>query len=235
MYGKSILRPSSCKCRHAAAREARTGTTGCVGNWRRRDNPPLHERSRGHGEASCKRVKALQALFAWAMGADLVRCNPTLGVRKINIRQSVITASRNGDGMNFERRPVKHSAMLVYSVGRSYLLKSYHSLLQSGRVRIVDGPASRRAYEQLMALETEMRENGPSTVVRRDSTMISAYHAPCWRGRHAIRICARGSTWLCRRAGRPGRVKHMAGQPSRKHSPRARQNLVERPACSARK
>jgi hypothetical protein len=105
-------------------------------------------------------VKALQALFAWAMGADLVRCNPTLGVRKINIRQSVITASRNGDGMNFERRPVKHSAMLVYSVGRSYLLKSYHSLLQSGRVRIVDGPASRRAYEQLMALETEMRENG---------------------------------------------------------------------------
>jgi hypothetical protein len=62
--------------------------------------------------------------------------------------------------MNFERRPVKHSAMLVYSVGRSYLPKSYHSLLQSGRVRIVDGPASRRAYEQLMALETEMRENG---------------------------------------------------------------------------
>lgn len=31
-------------------------------------------------KASCKRV---QALFAWAMEADLVRCNPTLGVRKI--------------------------------------------------------------------------------------------------------------------------------------------------------
>src|SRR2546430_2642540 len=68
--------------------------------------------------------------------------------------------SRHGDGMNFERRPVKQSVMLVYTIGRSYLLEFYHSLLQSGQVRIVDGPATRRAYEQLMALETEMRESG---------------------------------------------------------------------------
>ena len=48
--------------------------------------------------------------------------------------------SRHGDGMNFERRPVKNSAMLVYTVGRSYLLDSFRSLLQSGQVRIVNGP-----------------------------------------------------------------------------------------------
>jgi hypothetical protein len=65
-----------------------------------------------------------------------------------------------GDGTNFERRPVKNSAMSVYTVGRSYLLEFYHSLLVSDQMRIVDGPTTRRAYEQLMALETEMRESG---------------------------------------------------------------------------
>src|SRR5262249_30262570 len=66
----------------------------------------------------------------------------------------------HGDGMNLERRPVKHGVMPVYTAGRSYLLELYHSLLQSGQVKIVDGPTTRRAYEQLMGLETEMRESG---------------------------------------------------------------------------
>jgi hypothetical protein len=79
----------------------------------------------------------------------------TFGPRVIGLQ-----ISRHGDGMNFERRPVKHSAMFVYTVGRSYLLELYHALLQSRQVRIVDGPTTRRAYEQLMALETEMRESG---------------------------------------------------------------------------
>jgi hypothetical protein len=70
----------------------------------------------------------------------------------------------------------------------SYLLELYHSDLQSGQVRIVDGPATRRAYEQLMALETEIRESGTSIVARQGSTMILEYHAPYWRGRHAIGI-----------------------------------------------
>jgi hypothetical protein len=61
-----------------------------------------------------------------------------------------------GDGTNFERRPDKNSAMSVYTVGHSYLLEFYHSLLVSGQVRIVDGPTTRRAYE--------MRESG--TVAR---------------------------------------------------------------------
>jgi hypothetical protein len=79
----------------------------------------------------------------------------TFGPRVVGLQ-----ISRHGNGMTFERRQVKHSAMLVYTVGRSHLLELFHSLLQSGQVRIVDGPTTRRAYEQLMGLETEMRESG---------------------------------------------------------------------------
>jgi hypothetical protein len=79
----------------------------------------------------------------------------TFGSRVIGLQ-----ISRHGDGMNFERRAVKHGAMLFYTIGRSYLLELYHSELQSHQVRIVDGLTSRRAYEQLMGLETEMRESG---------------------------------------------------------------------------
>jgi hypothetical protein len=68
--------------------------------------------------------------------------------------------SRHGDGMTFERRPVKRGAIPVYTAGRSYLLELYHSELQAGQVRIVDGPMAKRAYEQLMGLETELRESG---------------------------------------------------------------------------
>ena len=79
----------------------------------------------------------------------------TFGRRVIGLQ-----ISRHGDGMNLDRRQVKHGVMPVYTVGRSHLLELYHSLLQSGQVRIVDGPTTRRAYEQLMGLETEMRESG---------------------------------------------------------------------------
>jgi hypothetical protein len=67
---------------------------------------------------------------------------------------------RHGSGMEFERRPVKHSAMLVYHIGRNYLLERLRAELQSGQVRIVDTPNSRRAFEQLVKLETEMKESG---------------------------------------------------------------------------
>jgi hypothetical protein len=68
--------------------------------------------------------------------------------------------SRHGDGMNFERRQVKHGAIPVYTAGRSYLLELYHSELQARQVRIVDGPMAQRAYQQLAGLETELRETG---------------------------------------------------------------------------
>ncbi len=50
--------------------------------------------------------------------------------------------------------------MPICTIGRSHLLEILHSELQSGLVRMVDGPMSRRAYEQLMNLETELRETG---------------------------------------------------------------------------
>ncbi len=68
--------------------------------------------------------------------------------------------TRNGDGMSFERRLVRNSAVLVYTIGRSYLLELFRSRLESNQVRFVDGPNSRRAYEQLEALETELTDSG---------------------------------------------------------------------------
>ena len=79
----------------------------------------------------------------------------TFGQRVIGLH-----ISRSGDGMNFERRPVKHSAMLVYAIGRSYLIELLHAALQAGEVRFVDSPMMRRAFEQLTGLETELRESG---------------------------------------------------------------------------
>ena len=79
----------------------------------------------------------------------------TFGPRVIGLH-----ISRSGDGMNPERRPVKNAAMFVYTIGRTYLIELFHAELQADQVRIVDGPASQRAYAQLEALETEMRETG---------------------------------------------------------------------------
>jgi hypothetical protein len=78
----------------------------------------------------------------------------TFGSRVIGLQ-----ISRAGDGMTFERRPVKNSAMLVYTVGRSYLLELLHTELQSNSVRLADGPGVRRAYEQLANLESEFRQD----------------------------------------------------------------------------
>ena len=49
--------------------------------------------------------------------------------------------------------------MLVYTVGRTYLLELLHRELQSDQVRFADGPATRRAYEQLANLELELRDS----------------------------------------------------------------------------
>ena len=69
-----------------------------------------------------------------------------------------ITSS--GDGMSFEPRRVKNSAIRVYPVGRSYLFDLLHRELHDNKVRILDGATSRRAYEQLTMLEMDYRQNG---------------------------------------------------------------------------
>jgi hypothetical protein len=81
----------------------------------------------------------------------------TFGSRVIGIQ-----ITRHGDGMQPERRPVRTSAMPVYTIGRTHLLELFHSELQSAQVRFVDGPMCRRAFEQLSGLETELRESGTS-------------------------------------------------------------------------
>jgi len=79
----------------------------------------------------------------------------TFGPRVIGLQ-----INRGGEGMIAERRPVKNASMLIYTIGRSYLLELFHSELQADQVRFVDGPMSKRAYEQLNGLETEFRESG---------------------------------------------------------------------------
>jgi hypothetical protein len=79
----------------------------------------------------------------------------TFGARVIGLQ-----ITRAGEGMNPERRPVKNSSMLIYTIGRSYLLELFHAELQADLVKFVDGPMSQRAYEQLNGLETEFRESG---------------------------------------------------------------------------
>jgi len=79
----------------------------------------------------------------------------TFGPRVIGLH-----ISRHGDGMTAERRSVSNGSMLVYTVGRSYLLELFHSALQAAQVKIVDGTMSRQAYAQLAELDTEVRESG---------------------------------------------------------------------------
>jgi hypothetical protein len=79
----------------------------------------------------------------------------TFGPRVIGLQ-----ISRYGDDMQFERRPVRTSAMLVYTIGRTHLLELLHSELQADLVRFADGSAMRRAYEQLANLEVEFRDSG---------------------------------------------------------------------------
>ena len=75
------------------------------------------------------------------------------------------------------------------SVGRSYLFKLLDSQLQSDLVlRFADGPDNRRAFAQLEALGTELRETGTVYKCYRGSTMISPSRGPCWQGRPGIRI-----------------------------------------------
>jgi hypothetical protein len=79
----------------------------------------------------------------------------TFGPRVIGLH-----ISRSGDGMTFQRRPVKHGAIPVYPIGRTYLLELLLGELRSGEVRFANEPTTRRAYEQLANLELEQRDSG---------------------------------------------------------------------------
>jgi hypothetical protein len=68
--------------------------------------------------------------------------------------------TRSGDGISGEFRQVKGGAFLVYTIGRTYLFDLLYREMNNNKVRILEGPEGRRAYEQLMALEIEVRPSG---------------------------------------------------------------------------
>ena len=129
----------------------------------------------------------------------------TFGPRVIGLQ-----ISRNGDGTNFEWRPVKQGSMLVYTVGRTYLLELFHTELQADQVRFVDGPESRRAYAQLEALEVELRDSG--TVYKcltgqHDDLGISCAML-AWAARHPHLSCWMDTALAARRPRRPRRDQY---------------------------
>jgi hypothetical protein len=75
-----------------------------------------------------------------------------------------------GDGSTAEGWPTKYGTICVYHVSRTHLFDLLHRELHEHNVRILDGPASRRAYQQLTLLEMEYRQTG------------TIYHCPS--GRH---------------------------------------------------
>ena len=82
--------------------------------------------------------------------------------------------------------PVKDGVVLVYSIGRTYLLELLHRELQSDQVRFAEGPETRRAYEQLANLELEFRDSGmiySCPVGLHDDLGISCAML-CWAARH---------------------------------------------------
>jgi hypothetical protein len=124
----------------------------------------------------------------------------TFGARVIGLQ-----ISRHGDGMNPERRPVKNGSMLIYTIGRTHLLELFHTELQSGQVRVVDGPMSRRAYDQLERLETEIRESGmvySCPPGQHDDLGISCAML-AWAAQHPHLSAWAGTAFAARRPHRP--------------------------------
>ena len=78
-----------------------------------------------------------------------------LGERVVGLQ---ITSS--GDTIdNFEVRQLQKGRILVYKVRRTYLLELLLRDMQNETVRILHGDNSVRAYEQLMRLETDFKQN----------------------------------------------------------------------------
>jgi hypothetical protein len=68
--------------------------------------------------------------------------------------------TRNGDGTTLESRPVKGGQLPVYTIGRTYLLNLLQGELQAGLVKFADSGLMRRAFEQLVNLQTDYKDTG---------------------------------------------------------------------------
>jgi hypothetical protein len=114
--------------------------------------------ARASALAAVDRRHYSNALIVADLSNDFSYAEPLLeafGPRVIGVH-----IGRHGSGMEFERRPVGHGAMVVYTIGRSYLFELFQSELHCDQVRFANTPALRRAYEQLANLEVEFSEGG---------------------------------------------------------------------------
>lgn len=69
--------------------------------------------------------------------------------------------TRSGDGIGQpEHRYAAGKTYPVYTVGRTYLFDLLHREFHNNNLRILSGPESVRAYEQLMNLEVEFKDSG---------------------------------------------------------------------------
>jgi hypothetical protein len=71
-----------------------------------------------------------------------------------------LNIGRSGDGMAWDLRQFSGGKITVYNVGRTFLLEHFHNLLVSREIRFVDGPDAKRAYQQLLNLDLELRQTG---------------------------------------------------------------------------
>jgi hypothetical protein len=78
------------------------------------------------------------------------------GSRVIGVK---ITSGGDDTLDNLEVRQLKNGQVLVYKVGRTYLLDLLLREMQNETVRIRHGANSLRAYEQLTRLEVEFKQN----------------------------------------------------------------------------
>jgi Terminase large subunit, T4likevirus-type, N-terminal len=81
-------------------------------------------------------------------------------VERFGERVIGLQITSSGDTIdNFEWRLVKNGKILVYKVSRTLLLELLLRELQGANVRILPGSDSMHAYEQLMRLEVERKQN----------------------------------------------------------------------------
>ena len=73
-----------------------------------------------------------------------------------------ITSSGNNEYGDPDFRPLQKGQIRVYKVSRTFLFDLLLRELQNQTIRILDGPQSMRAYEQLMQLQIEVKQNGIS-------------------------------------------------------------------------
>jgi Terminase large subunit, T4likevirus-type, N-terminal len=113
------------------------------------------------------RAEALSAVDRWVNSQALIvadiSTDETYGevlFERFGGRLIGLHITRNGDGMEAAFRQVKGGGFFVYTIGRTYLFDFLYREMNNNKVRFIDGPESRHAYEQLMALEVEIRQSG---------------------------------------------------------------------------